>query len=339
MSREKITFNELLKALKDSATPLAPRYLYRFSDMPDEEIQQLEQSWTAIPAWRRQALLEDIEDLGLSDDLLSFEALACLAVKDPEPSVRLPAVRTLWEFDSRSLVSVYLRLLKKDTDEQVRAAAATGLGSFILAGETESIPRALQTEIERELLKAYESDPSTTVRCQVLEALGYSENEKIATLISQAFASNAVEWKASALAAMGHSADSIWYPQVKQALESHQLQISTAAARAAGELEMADTAPRLIELLEEDDLDLRQAAIWSLSQIGGAGVRQALEKLASQTQDEEEVSFIEEALEELAFNEDDSFLSLFNLDEEDGEGDEEEDEDAGAAKRSRPARK
>ena len=61
---------------------------------------------------------------------------------------------------------------------------------------------------------------------------------------------------------------------------------------------------------EEEDADVLSAVIWSLSQIGGEDVRTYLVNLLDQLEDEEQIAFLEEALDNLAFTED---LDRFDL--------------------------
>ena len=92
------------------------------------------------------------------------------------------------------------------------------------------------------------------------------------------------------------------------------------AIRAAGELELSHTRETLIDILENDESDdILAATIWSLSQIGGEGVRGAITKLALNIQDEELLEFIEEALENLDFTEELSRFDLFELDSDGSE--------------------
>jgi HEAT repeat protein len=77
------------------------------------------------------------------------------------------------------------------------------------------------------------------------------------------------------------------------------------AVRAAGELEAEGAREAIFDLLEEgtDNEDLYYAAIWSLTKIGGRGVRKLIEMDLSESEDPDEISFLEEALENLDFNE------------------------------------
>ena len=79
--------------------------------------------------------------------------------------------------------------------------------------------------------------------------------------------------------------------------------------------------PLLLHLLEDEyDEAIAGAAIWSLSQIGGEDVRIYLHNLLDNLEDDDEqVAFLEEALDNLAFTEDMAIFDLlaFDADEPD----------------------
>jgi HEAT repeat protein len=316
MKSEKISIQQVLDALLDLNTPFSTRYLFRLSDLEGKELEKFSAIWPQLPTWRRQGLMEDAEELGESDDLLSFESLAMLGIDDQEAAVRLPAVRILWEYNGREFIPLFTRLLKTDLDQEVRAAAATGLGNFILAGELDELPQSVLAPVHRLLLDVAQGSDADVVKRKALEALGYSEQKEVVALIEKAYAQPSKEWKASALIAMGHSADARWYPKVMACLASNLPLLRAEAARAAGELEMSDSVEKLLELLEDPDEEVRDACIWSLAQIGGLGVRDALEQLLDESEDEEEQEYIEDALELLAFTEESDLFTLINLDED-----------------------
>jgi ribonuclease E len=125
---------------------------------------------------------------------------------------------------------------------------------------------------------------------------------------------------------MGRSANESWRAKVQSMLDNPHPVVRAEAARAAGELEMTSATGTLLGMLDDPDDDTRLAAIWSLSQIGGSRVREVLERLAEDTEDEEERAFLESALDNLAFTEDMQSLPFFDLPQAD-EADEELDED------------
>lgn len=310
-----IPFDQVLKALQDTETPLTPRFLYRFSDLEAGDLAQLGKIWPDLPAWRRKALLEDIEQLGQEDTIMSFEAIGLFALADSDPEVRLPAVRTLWEYENPAHIDTFLKLLDRDQSPEVRAAAASALGHYIYLGELEEIRSERQRAIEDRLLSVMEQGEAAEVRRNALESLGYSSRDEVPALIEAAYQSGEKEWVASALFAMGRSANSAWKPQVMEMLDNPYPVIRAEAARAAGELEMSAASARLLELLDDPDDRTRLASIWSLSQLGGDGVREALERAFQESEDEADRNYIEAAIDNLTFNEDMQLLPIFDLSE------------------------
>jgi HEAT repeat protein len=310
-----IPFQNLLDALMDIETPLNPRYLYRLSDLESPELEQLQATWSKIPAWRRQALLEDVEELNERDMLLSFESLGRFALQDDDAKVRLLAVHILWESEENNLIPIFLRLMTTDNDSEVRAASASALGRFVYAGELEEISQRTQHKIENELLAIVNGSDAPEVRRSALESLGYSSREEVTSLVEKAFASDDKYWKASSLFAMGRSANQQWAPTVLKMLHSNLPLLRSEAARAAGELEIAEAVPLLLDLLDDPDDNTRQASIWSLSQIGGEGVRETLQTLYDETDSEQELELLESALDNLIFNEGLQLMPMFDFPE------------------------
>jgi HEAT repeat protein len=310
---DEIPFRQMLDALLNEEIPFNPRYLYRLSDLDSAELAELEGAWSQVSVWRRQALMEDLEILGENDYLLSYEAVGRLALKDADPQVRTTAIRLLWEYEDQDLARIYLELLEEDSDTKVRAAAAAALGKFVYLGEVEELPEELDREIEEHLLRMAKSQDESLVRRRALESLGYSSREEIPKLIQDAYDSGQRDWIASSLYAMGRSANEGWSEQVLSKMNSPFPAVRTEAARAAGELELSAATSALIELLDDDNIDVRSAAIWSLSQIGGPGVRTILEEMQEQTDDEEEAEFITTALDNLDFTEEMAMFTLFDI--------------------------
>lgn len=308
-----IPFDDIIAALLDVNTPFNPRYLYRLSDLAREDLQKLRAAWPDVPDWRRQALMEDVEELGEANTILSFEELARFAIRDENPKVRMNAVRTLMEFEAKDLIPVFIDMLEQDPDVQVRAAAATALGYYVYLGELEELAEDLQQEVEYSLLTATNTADTQLVRRRALESLGFSGRQEVPLLIEAAYNSGDKDLMMSALFAMGRSANERWQPQVVAMLESQFPGIRMEAARAAGELEIHEAVPRLLDLLDDPNVEVRLASVWSLSQLGGMGVSEALEDLYEESDDEEEAAFIETALENLAFTEGVQAFELFDL--------------------------
>jgi HEAT repeat protein len=308
-----ISFKTIIEALLEDNTPFNPRYLNRLSGLESHDIALLREAWPKVSLRRREALLEDLEEIHIADDLLNFEAVARLALKDKVASVRTRAIRILREYELVDLLPTFQEMAEADPDDDVRAGATAALSTYIYLGEVEDISPAKLKQVEECLLRLVSSPQPTLVRRRALEALGFSSRQEVNGLIDQAYASDDVDWVITALFAMGRSANSHWIPQVMKMITHQHPGVRAEAAGAAGELEIKSARKNLLDLLGDDDLDVRMAAIWSLSQIGGKGVRKALEHLLKTTDNDEEAEQIESALENLDFTEEMQNLDIFNL--------------------------
>lgn len=83
---------------------------------------------------------------------------------------------------------------------------------------------------------------------------------------------------------------------------------------------MKNAREPLLEMLQNAELeedDTRLAAIWSLSQLGGSEIAELLEAMMEKSEDDEEIEFISEALDNLEFNNEIAELDLLNIEEQD----------------------
>lgn len=306
------SFGKLIEALLDFEVPFPPRYLYSLSDLYGDEFAQFQAAWPDLPDWRRQGLLEDLELMFEGDTLLSFESICRLALEDPNSQVRFIALRSLQDYEVKDLIHFFLQLLGGDPDEEIRALAASNLGTYVYLGETERLsPTSLET-IENSLLKATQTGESPLVRRRALESLGFSSRGEVPDLIEYAINTQDENWMTSALFAIGRTYDQRWAPNVLKLLDHSSSRIRIEAIRAAGELEIADARPHLLGALEADEPEDRMAAAWSLSQIGGGGLQQIFESLLNKSENDEETEVIEEALDNLVFNQS---IGLYDLDD------------------------
>jgi len=312
-----IEFVEVLRALLDLDNPFPARFLPRLSDLENPELEFLKETWSKIPLWRKRALMEDIEELCKDDYLVSYESLGVFAAEDEDALVRLHAVRTLWEFENKNLVPTFVRLLRNDPDVDVRAASASALGQYLYLGELDELPVKILKEIEVLLLDISQGNEEEAVRRAALESLGFSSREEVPALIEAAFNSGEVGWRTSALFAMGRSRNELWNNLVLSMLNNNQPDLRLEAARAAGELEITQAVPILLELLDDPSDSIRDASIWSLSQIGGEGVRDRLGMLFDEAEDDREIDYLESALDNLVFTEGMQLMPLFDLSESD----------------------
>jgi HEAT repeat protein len=318
---EEIPFQRVLDALLDAGESFDPRYLYRLSDLEQTDLAEFQSNWPHVPVQRRLAVLQDIEKFTESNYLLSFKAVCKCALGDVDARVRQVAIRSLWEYEDGSLIPLFLNLLESDKDPDVRAVSATALGKYIYLGEIDEIPVQSLDEIVDRLLAILDGSNATLVKRRALESLGYSGRPEVPPHIERAYHSNNDDWLASSLSAMGRSANSDWSGHVLEQLTHDSSEVRLEAARAVGELETRAAIGELLNLLDDDDDRVRMAAVWSLSQLGGEGIADVLVELLALTEDEEQVEFIEQALDNLAFTDDMAQFSFFELEDEFDGGD------------------
>lgn len=302
---KKIPFGQVVTALLDNTAIFPAQYLARFSDLEKGELKKLAGAWPKIDPSRRRALLEDLEDLSDTDTLMLIDDVAAMGLEDPEAGVRQVAIRIVWESGDLDLVPYLLNTLEKDPSPEVRAEAASALGNYVYLGELEEIKTTILDRIVDQLLITTQGSDTALVRQRALEALGFSSRDEIAALIQKAYDSRDPAWMSSSLFAMGRSFDPFWEPAVRRELHSPDARVQLEAVRAAGELNLQNARRALLDLLEDEstDSEIRAAAIWSLSQIGGETVRETLEALLKETDDEEETDLVEIALENLDLTE------------------------------------
>jgi HEAT repeat protein len=307
----------VLEALLDEKKRYPRGYLLEFSDIGSLELKTLLDIWPRVTLSRKQFLLEQLKALAEADTLVCFDDFARALLTDPDPTVRTHAIRLLSESEDLKLVPTYLDMLKDDPDSSVRREAANVLNLFVDLGELEKIPEYIYHQVEEALLASANSEDDARVRRAALESLGYSSRAEVVTLIESAFHREDPKWQVSALLAMGRSADDRWSEDVLYSLVNDDDRIRRAAVQAAGELSIKSARPILLEILaEEEEDDVASAAIWALSQIGGEDVRIYLENLLDQSEDDEQIDFLEDALDNLAFTEDLDRFDLLSYDPE-----------------------
>ncbi|MFC1936357.1 HEAT repeat domain-containing protein [Chloroflexota bacterium] len=316
-SSEGIDFQELVDALLDHETPFAPRYLYRLSGLEEPELTAFKEAWPQADPARRLALLEDLEELAETNTLVSYDAVFQVALEDPNPDTRTTAIRGLWEAEDPRLVTKFADILQHDDHFQTRAQAAAGLGQFVYLCELSKITDTRLEMVIEALLEVYKNDDAVQVRLRALESLGFSSDQRVSPLLEDAYDRGDEDWLASALLAMGRSCDEQWSPYVMDKLDHSDSHVRREAARAAGELELAPALPALLSLLDDSDDETRMSAAWSLSELGGADARNALAILLEVTEDQAEIDLLEEALDNLAFNQELDTLELFDFSKED----------------------
>lgn len=332
MNTDPISFEKVLDALLADRKDFPRRYFREFSDIGTLELKTLLDIWPRVNPSRKLTLLEELDTLADSDTLVSFDDLARTLLTDPDSQVRMRAIRLLRESEDTKLIPSYLDMLTTEADTGVRVEVARVLNLFVALGELEEIPETLYRQIEDALLASAAGEDDVRVRRAALESVGYSSRLEVSTLIESFFNREEPGWQISALIAMGRSADERWDEDITRALVSVNDGVRKAAVQAAGELPLKSARSLLLTMLgEEEEGEVVSAIIWSLSQIGGEDVRTYLESLLDQLEEEDEqIAFLEEALDNLAFTEDLERLDLLAIDPDDELVEIEDDEESGS---------
>ena len=323
---DKISFQNVLDHLLDSKKDFPQSHLKFYSDLDPKSLKLFLDVWTRVQPPRKLILLDALLSQLEADTIVYYEDIGRALLDDPNGEVRARAIRLLVESDDPKLAGKLIDIFLNDTDLAPRMEAAQLLGEFILLGELEKVKEDQQRKIEDALIMVVRSEDNPTLRKRALESLSFSSRPEIAALIESAFERTDPAWKASALRAMGRSHDERWSEEVVSMLLDEDPLIKFAAIEAAGQLIIEEAVPILLQILddEEEDDDVAAAAIWSLSQIGGDEARIYLVALIEQTEDEDLVEFLEDALENLNFTEELNKFDLLTLDEGDIEIDEDE---------------
>jgi HEAT repeat protein len=320
MSASKAALEKALSVLAAGAPKLPLRLLQEFSDLDPASLRTMMEAWPGIPVQQKRLLLDGLRDLSEENTLVSFDDLARRLLTDPEGQVRTRAIRLLDENNDPRLTPAFLKILASDDDPEARREAASALGRFVELGELEEISAEVQHQVEDALLERANGDDQAAIRRRALESLGYSSRLEVVTLIESAFHRESPDWQASALRAMGRSSDDRWEDQVLARLTDVNPAVRLAAVQAAGELRLASARTLLFNVLEEEDEDeISSAAIWSLSQLGGEDAHLYVQNLLDLAEEDDDVEFLEQALENLEFTDELNRFDLMAVDSDEPE--------------------
>lgn len=289
----------VLDHICEEGTPLSPSKLYMLSHLEGHELACLSERWALIEPQRRRQIMDALVQIAEANFAVDYDSIFRLGLSDDDAEVRAQAIDGLWEDDDPRLVDALLHMLDSDPSILVRAAAATGLGRFVLMAELEELDQETGEVIVEALWEAIE-DPleSLEPRRRAVESISYSGIEGVEELIERAYRHPEERMRISAVFSMGRSADPNWGPTVMAELRSPNPEMRFEAARACGELELRKAVPELISTIADVDREVQQAAIFALGKIGGQEARRVL-RLCCESEDEVISAAGEEALGEL----------------------------------------
>ena len=325
--RPKIALDELMPQLIQARETPDLVDLYAFSDLTLQDAETVRQQWALVEVTRRRAVVTALVELSHEDIDLDLSRFLRVVMGDNDAQVRQAAISGLWNEVATDLVGPLVQLLQSDPDDNVRAAAATGLGGYILAGELDDLDASLAMRAEQALLAVLNdvAEP-LEVRRRALESIAYSGEAGVRQLIEDGYYDSHDAMRVSAVFAMGRSADVRWRSLVRAELQSPSAEMRAEAAIASGELGAKTAALDVSALLQDRDEHVRLAAISALGRIGGQVAQDALETMLL-SDDAAEVEAAEAALEEVQFFDQMDAIALFDESEDDDAEWESDDDD------------
>lgn len=312
LERPEVDMELFIRQLADEGQSIADEQLIAFSDLSQSDAAVVRAGWPDISQARRRWTVERLAELYAEELRINLERFWRIVLYDEDPQIRAGAIQGLAGEVYEDLVGAFVQMLINDPDEDVRAAAAAALGTYVLAGELDELDAAPAMRAEEALLDVLhnENEP-LDVRCRALESIAFSGEVGVRQLIEDAYYADDEELRISAVIAMGRSADIRWRGKVCAELHNAAPEMRTEAAYACGELEAHDGLRDLIELLDDSDEEVRLASIFALGRLGGPEARAALEALAGAPESIESVA-AEQALEEMQFFTQADAIPLFN---------------------------
>ncbi len=256
--------------------------------------------WTSLSAERRLALLTQLVEQSEADLHADYKLLLEPLLDDADPAIRALAIDGLWEREDAAFARRLDKILRHDSDEEVRAQAAASLGSFILRAEEDDAWSAeLRASHELLLDVAADEAASAELRRQALVAAGHAVRSSLLGLIGTFIGSEDRLLRAGGLRAAGHAMDKGFARELLEALDDPDPLLRHEAALAAGDMSLGHAVAPLANLAEFDlDREVRLAAIGALGNIGSRPAVKALERMQTRMDlDDDDLSdAVEDAL-------------------------------------------
>ena len=294
-------FDEVLAALQAMEAARSNRtLLYGLSDLTEQQRDKLLPVWHELGNGYRRKIMRDLVEFSEANIDVDYRTLGLLVLRDTDPVVRSTAIDLLWEDETLELMHALIVRARKDDSVEVRAAAASALGRFILLGELGDLPTKETLPAQDAMMMIWQDEQAPLdVRRRALEAIANCSHPNVPKAISAAYHSDYPLMRVSAVYAMGRSYDERWHDIVLEEIESSDPEMVYEAAKAAGELEITEAVPRLARLILDEDREILEVTVWSLGEIGGKEAVRVLEALMEKAEDEDDavlMDAIEEAL-------------------------------------------
>ena len=268
---------KFLTEIADLSQTVEASGLLLLSGLLPQEMAEVRPAWQAVPDSRRHEVVSRLVEMAEENADLDFYAFLCVSTEDPSPLVRERALAGLWEIDDRSIIPLLVTALAKDTDDVVRATAATVLGRFAtLAQNGKLLDRDANRVYDALLTAVRATHEPVGVRRRALESLGAFESGEVRQWVTWGYQSQESGLRQSALHAMGRSCDSSWLPVICSELGNDDPAMRFEAANACRELGEDEAVPHLASLMHDDDLEVQLSAIQALGAIGSGRAKKLL---------------------------------------------------------------
>jgi HEAT repeat protein len=285
MAAKQSSYEQELSEIFDPSQPITNSRLVHLSNLDDRGLELLKRAWANSDAERRRKVIASLVHLSETDLKLNFSRTFAFCLHDPDETVKTQAIAGLEAGEDPIIVAPLLETLKHDTSANVRAAAATALGTFALLGELGELSAYYVDKVYTALLAVLDNmGEPVEMRRRALEAIAPLNLPRVKEHIEKAYQSNDIKLKASAIYAMGRNCDPVWLTILLAELDSQETEIRYEAATACGELGAEEAVPYLIKLTKDADRQVQEAAMKALGEIGGEEAKQTLNKLSKSPQ-------------------------------------------------------
>jgi HEAT repeat protein len=300
-------FKQAVDDLANSEKSLQSTSLAGLSNLNSVELAYFNQGWSGLDVDKRRKTISRLVDLAEENFELNFDSIFKIGLKDPDAEIRAKSIEGLWENEETILISSYIKMLNEDSSEIVQAAAAKALAKYSMMAELKKLGPSSSSRVSQALLAILDdkNKPKEVWR-RALEAAAPLSLPEVKKAIDEAYQSDDIKIRNSAIYAMGKNCDSSWMPFLIKEMASTNPDSRYEAAGACGEICDEEAVPYLIKLTQDKDTEVQRAAVQSLGQIGGTKAKQHLLKCLKSS-DENISEAAEQALRQVEAEED-SFI-------------------------------
>lgn len=298
---EKPSIEVVIDVLKRQDDEIDETIAYGLSDLSTKDIEQIRPVWEVLDTTYRQILLQTLVDELQENYQWDYEAFCLMILSGTENTLKGSAIELLETSESFHVMRRLLEIAQSEVDVIIRAESVRVLGNFILMGELGNITEEqIRPVYEFVFMLQQDITQNSLVRARALESIAYYSDDRVESLIREAYFSEDDTLKISALIAMGHTADSDkWEETVLSELKNGTEDMQLEAVRACGELQIARSVRQLHRYFQDAEREGQAVAIWALGEIGTKEAIRVLEQIADiaeQEEDDEMLDLVEEAM-------------------------------------------